>query len=76
MELSRNGIDQFGADELEGEANPSSLSGSVLLISVFVAILYFNSLGNQFTNWDDGMIYENPSIRNLNWSGNQKDIYA
>ncbi|MCJ7782982.1 MAG: tetratricopeptide repeat protein, partial [Desulfobacterales bacterium] len=40
--------------------------------SVFVAILYFNSLGNQFTNWDDGMIYENPSIRYLNWEGIKK----
>jgi len=24
-------------------------------------------LGNQFTNWDDGMIYQNPSIRDLSW---------
>ena len=36
---------------------------------VFVGLLYFNSLGNQFTNWDDGMIYQNPSIRSLNWEG-------
>jgi protein O-mannosyl-transferase len=39
------------------------------LIVVFVGLLYFNSLGNQFTNWDDGMIYGNPSIRHLDWDG-------
>ncbi len=43
-----------------------------LIISVFIGILYFNSLGNQFTNWDDGMIYQNPSIRNLSWEGIKK----
>ena len=31
--------------------------------------LYLNSLNNQFTNWDDGMIYGNPSIRHLDWEG-------
>ncbi len=53
------------------EAVPKSirLTGLCSLIFVFVAILYFNSLGNQFTNWDDGMIYQNPSIRNLDWEG-------
>jgi len=40
-----------------------------LLLAVFVGILYFNSLGNQFTNWDDGMIYQNSTIRNLHWEG-------
>src|SRR4030042_2707091 len=43
-----------------------------LTILVLVGILYFNSLGNQFTNWDDGMIYQNPSIQNLNWEGIKK----
>jgi tetratricopeptide (TPR) repeat protein len=62
-------VDQFGAVELEGGRNPLKLIGLCFLISVLVAILYFNSLGNQFTNWDDGMIYENPSIRHLNWEG-------
>src|SRR4030043_969506 len=42
------------------------------LITVFIGILYFNSLGNQFTNWDDGMIYQNNIIRNLNWITIQK----
>ena len=43
-----------------------------LIISIFIGILYFNSLGNQFTNWDDGMIYQNPSIQKLNWQGIKK----
>jgi tetratricopeptide (TPR) repeat protein len=30
-------------------------------------VLYLNSLGNTFTNWDDGMIYNNPGIRSLSW---------
>ncbi len=56
------------------EAIPKSirLIGFCCLISACVAILYINSLGNQFTNWDDGMIYQNPSIRNLNWEGVRK----
>ncbi len=64
--------DQFGAVELEGGRKPIKLIGLCFLISVLVAILYFNSLGNQFTNWDDGMIYENPPIRHLNWEGIKK----
>ena len=76
MGLSRNGVDQFGAVELEGGSKPVKLIGLCLLISVFVAILYFNSLGNQFTNWDDGMIYENPSIRTFELGRDQEDIYA
>jgi len=43
-----------------------------LLIGVFVGLLYLNSLGNQFTNWDDGMIYQNPTIKNLSWEGVKK----
>jgi protein O-mannosyl-transferase len=43
-----------------------------LLIAVVVGILYFNSLGNQFTNWDDGMIYQNSSIRHSDWNGIKK----
>jgi tetratricopeptide (TPR) repeat protein len=39
------------------------------LVAVFAGILYFNSLRNQFTNWDDGMIYGNPAIRNLTGEG-------
>jgi Flp pilus assembly protein TadD len=39
---------------------------------VLVGLLYSNTLDYQFTNWDDGMIYANPSIRNLNWEGVKK----
>ena len=42
------------------------------LIAFFVVILYFNSLGNQFTNWDDSMIYQNASVRDLSWEGIKK----
>jgi hypothetical protein len=49
--------------------------GVCLLIAFLAGGLYFNSLGNQFTNWDDGMIYQNSLIRNLNWATVQK-IFA
>jgi tetratricopeptide (TPR) repeat protein len=29
--------------------------------------LYFNTLGNDFTNWDDAMIYSSGLIRSLDW---------
>ena len=32
---------------------------------VLIAVLYLNSLGNMFTNWDDGMIYSSPGIQSL-----------
>lgn len=41
----------------------------VLALSSLIIIIYINSFGNFFTNWDDGMIYQNSSIRNLNWDG-------
>jgi tetratricopeptide (TPR) repeat protein len=72
MKVKKNGIDQFGFVDLKGGRKPLRLIGLCFLISVFVAILYINSLGNQFTNWDDGMIYQNPSIRNLDWDGIRK----
>ena len=72
MELRRNGVDQFGTVRVVTGREPVKLIGLCFLILVFIAILYFNSLGNQFTNWDDGMIYQNPSIRNLNWEGIKK----
>ena len=42
---------------------------SCVLMAVLIGVLYFNALGNQFTNWDDSMIYNNSTIRNLNWEG-------
>jgi tetratricopeptide (TPR) repeat protein len=40
-----------------------------LLIALVILLLYFNTLGHQFTNWDDGMIYQNPDVRSLDWKG-------
>jgi tetratricopeptide (TPR) repeat protein len=72
MKFRRNGVDQFSIVGVEANRQPARLTGLCFLIAVFVAILYFNSLGNLFTNWDDGMIYQNPSIRSLNWEGIKK----
>jgi hypothetical protein len=46
-----------------------------VLIVVLIGLLYLNTLGHQFTNWDDGMIYQNANIRNLGWEGIKK-IFA
>ena len=40
-----------------------------LLLLGLIGVLYVNSLGNQFTNWDDGMVYANTTIRDLSWQG-------
>jgi len=40
-----------------------------LLIAFLIGALYINSLQNQFTNWDDGMIYQNSTIRDFSWEG-------
>ena len=45
--------------------NRHSLVLAGFLLALLVGVLYFNSLENQFTNWDDSMIYQNPTIRNL-----------
>jgi Flp pilus assembly protein TadD len=62
----------FLLDQRRGVQRLFNPSNACLLIAVFVGLLYLNSLGNQFTNWDDGMIYQNPNIRNLNWEGIKK----
>jgi protein O-mannosyl-transferase len=72
MKLEKIGVNQFDVTQVEADRRPARLTGLCFLIAVFVAILYFNSLGNQFTNWDDGMIYQNPSIQNLDWQGVKK----
>jgi len=69
MEPKRNGVDPFGTVRVVADREPIKLIGLCFLISVFIAILYSNSLGNQFTNWDDGMIYQNSTIRDLSWEG-------
>jgi protein O-mannosyl-transferase len=72
MEPKRNGVDPFGTVRVVAAREPIKLIGLCFLISVFIAILYFNSLGNQFTNWDDGMIYQNSQVRHLDWTGIKK----
>jgi len=72
MEIKGDEIGQFVTVRVEADIKPVKMIGLCFLISIFISILYFNSLRNQFTNWDDGMIYQNPSIRNLNWDGVKK----
>ncbi|NWG02553.1 MAG: tetratricopeptide repeat protein [Syntrophaceae bacterium] len=72
MESNVRKVNQFTPVTIETGKKSANLIGPCFLIAVFIAILYFNSLGNQFTNWDDGMIYQNPSILNLNWEGIKK----
>jgi len=72
MKLRQNGLDQFDKVGYEKGRKLARFMGPCLLIALLIAILYFNSLENQFTNWDDGMIYLNRSIRNLNWEGIKK----
>ena len=45
---------------------------SCFLVGVLVGLLYLDTLGHEFTNWDDGMIYQNPRIRNLSWENTKK----
>jgi hypothetical protein len=42
------------------------------LVAVVAVGLYVNTLGNDFTNWDDGMIYSNYRIRSLDGDALQK----
>jgi tetratricopeptide (TPR) repeat protein len=60
------------AHEPRGLVSPRREWIASLLITVLVGVLYLNTLGHQFTNWDDGMIYQNASIRNLGWEGIKK----
>jgi len=69
MGLKNKRIDHFSGFGLWVAGQPLRLFPICLLIAVFIGILYFNSLGNQFTNWDDGMIYQNSTIRDLSWEG-------
>jgi tetratricopeptide (TPR) repeat protein len=71
MEPKAKEDDQFAHATVKIDREPLRLTGVCFLIAVFVVILYCNSLGNQFTNWDDSMIYGNPQIRSLGWD----DIY-
>jgi tetratricopeptide (TPR) repeat protein len=44
----------------------------LLILVTLAGGLYLNTLGNQFTNWDDAMIYANPQIRSLSWENMQR----
>jgi hypothetical protein len=48
---------------------------SLCLLFLVAGGLYLNSIGNQFTNWDDGMIYSNYRIRSLD-GGNLVRIFT
>ena len=67
MKLRQNGLGQFDKVGYENGRKLAKFMGPCLLIALLIAILYFNSLENQFTNWDDGMIYGNPQVRTLDW---------
>ncbi len=48
----------------------ASSRGTILalgLVMVVAAGLYVNTLGNDFTNWDDQMVYSNWQTRSLAW---------
>ena len=40
---------------------------AICLLVLMAGGLYFNSIDNLFTNWDDAMIYSNYHIRSLDW---------
>ena len=49
---------------------------AICVLTGVVAVLYLNSLGNDFVNWDDpGTILNNKQIRSLEWT-NLKDIFT
>lgn len=63
----RKKTDQFSSFGFKAEDRNTRFPLIWFLIAVLVGILYFNSLENQFTNWDDSMIYQNPTIKDLTW---------
>src|SRR4030042_3171680 len=75
MTHRKKGVDLFNASRERMSRANLKLSLICILIAVFIGILYFNSLRNQFTNWDDSMIYANPQVRSLGWD-NIRSIFA
>ncbi len=65
MNVYKDGVGSWGSAVPETATRSVVVIGFCFLISVFVAVLYFNSLGNQFTIWDDGMIYSGTAVRSL-----------
>jgi tetratricopeptide (TPR) repeat protein len=65
MESEAKRVNTFGS---AAGVQTLGLSLICFIIALFVGILYFNSVGNQFTNWDDSMIYANSQvIRSISW---------
>ena len=67
--------DSGGAILKPGAQSVASLRATSLALGLVVlvaAVLYINTLGNDFTNWDDGMIYSNYRIRSLDGDALQK----
>src|SRR4030042_2247567 len=48
---------------------------TISLLVLLVTGIYFNSLGNLFTNWDDSMIYSNSQVKSLDWK-NLRTIFT
>jgi tetratricopeptide (TPR) repeat protein len=49
---------------------PNAFRRKVVLVALFlffISFLYWDSLKNDFINWDDQMIYGNQAIRSLDW---------
>jgi Tfp pilus assembly protein PilF len=72
MLLKQDKVDLSHVSKSGGWEHPLLRGIVCILIALFVSLLYFNTLGHQFTNWDDGMIYQNPYIRSLTWEGIKK----
>jgi tetratricopeptide (TPR) repeat protein len=48
---------------------------ALCFLVLIVGGLYFNTIGNLFTNWDDSMIYGNSYVRSLSWE-NIKNMFT
>lgn len=65
--FKKNEPGQLDASESGAGGRTLRLSWICFIIALFAGVLYINSLGNQFTNWDDSMIYANSQVRSLSW---------
>lgn len=75
MLLEKKGNSLFKNFELWIKKEPLRLFIICLFIILWVGVLYINTLKNQFTNWDDSMIYSNSQVRSLSWD-NIKKIFT
>jgi hypothetical protein len=67
MEFETTPEDRSIGIEKAGSSNRLMHFGMLGMTVVLGGVLYLNSLGNMFTNWDDSMIYSNPGIQSLGW---------